>query len=698
MLNGVSIATSNLVTGNLTVYGSINAPLVVASNATLTWDGQVNGQITAQPGATLNWRGNRLYTPLYIPSNAVLNITGPDNPQVFNWLTNAGTMNWIGGNFQVGACGWGIYNLAGATFNIECDATLSWWCGSEFVNNAGLIRKLSTTGTTTWNPLMYNTGVVDVEQGALAFQDYATNSVTGVYQCESNAALYFNGGTIFSGTYNSEAGAAIVLGGGTFTTQPPYYLDGAGIYEMTAGTLTLDTNLISNLQLYGGTILTGTNFQGGSITNLTLSGLSTGNSNYVTGQLTVYGSINGPVTVASNATLTWDGQVNAQITAQPGATLNWRGNRLYTPLYIPGNAVLNITGPDNPQVFNWLTNAGTMNWTGGNFQVGACGWGIYNLAGATFNIECDATLSWWCGTEFVNNAGLIRKLSTTGTTYWNPLVYNTGMIDVESGQLNFNNTFSQTGGAWVLGLNGLGNNGQMNFSGAAPLPASLTVNVNNGYILGLSNSFTLANYSSFAGTIGVTNLPVVGASWSLNAGSGALVLADTNLQAPTSVVITTPTNNQHFVIPVNIPITAAVSDPYAAVSAVQFYQGTNLLGQATSSPYTFVWNAAPPGDYVLSALAIDAAGGEAASAPVSITVYYDHVQTTNYTWTGAVSSDWFTAGNWMPNGVPGVLDTVTLANNGTINLGAGGVSINSLTNVSGTIQGTGTLTVTNSTL
>ena len=107
--------------------------------------------------------------------------------------------------------------------------------------------------------------------------------------------------------------------------------------------------------------MTGTNFQGGSITNLTLSGLSTGNSNYVTGQLTVYGSINGPVTVASNATLTWDGQVNAQITAQPGATLNWRGNRLYTPLYIPGNAVLNITGPDNPQVFNWLTNAGTMN-------------------------------------------------------------------------------------------------------------------------------------------------------------------------------------------------------------------------------------------------------------------------------------------------------------------------------------------------
>ena len=100
--------------------------------------------------------------------------------------------------------------------------------------------------------------------------------------------------------------------------QPPYYLDAAGVYEMTGGTITLETNLIPNLQLYGGAILTGTNFQGRDISNLVLNGVSIATSNLVTGNLTVYGSINAPLVVASNATLTWDGQVNGQITAQPG--------------------------------------------------------------------------------------------------------------------------------------------------------------------------------------------------------------------------------------------------------------------------------------------------------------------------------------------------------------------------------------------
>jgi hypothetical protein len=36
----------------------------------------------------------------------------------------------------------------------------------------------------------------------------------------------------------------------------------------------------------------------------------------------------------------------------------------------------------------------------------------------------------------------------------------------------------------------------------------------------------------------------------------------------------------------------------------------------------------------------------------------------NYTWTGQVSTDWNTAGNWSPAGVPGALDGVTLDNSG----------------------------------
>ncbi|HZM01547.1 MAG TPA: Ig-like domain-containing protein [Candidatus Saccharimonadales bacterium] len=303
----------------------------------------------------------------------------------------------------------------------------------------------------------------------------------------------------------------------------------------------------------------------------------------------------------------------------------------------------------------------------------------------------------YCGTEAFYNAGLFRKWMTSGSTGFDIAMNNTGVVDVESGAMDFQNTFSQAGGTWELGLNGAGNNGQINFSGAASLAASLMVHLNNGYMLGLSNSFTLLNYPSYTGTFGATNLPPGGTSWKLNVGPSASTLVLTNLNAPQNVAITSPANNQPFTIPVNIPITATATDPYAPISSIQFYQGTNLLGQVLNSPYTFTWNSVQPGTYVLSALATDTAGAVATSAPVTITVYYNHAQTTNYTWTGASSTDWFTPGNWSPNGVPGVLDNATMANNGTINL-LNNVSINNFTLTSGTLAGTGILTPTNATV
>ena len=697
-LNGLATGNSNYVTGQLTVYGTINGPVTVASNATFTWSGNVNAQITAEPGSTLIWQGGNLGTPLYIPTNVVLNVDAIYNTaQIAATLTNAGTLNWTGGTFRI-CCNNQMYNQG--LFNIECDQSFQNYYNGEFVVNSGLIRKLATLGsttaaTTTWGVFLYNFGEVDVQQGALNIQNYATNSATGVYQCESNAAIYFNGGGIISGIYDAAAGGDIFLAGGTFTMLPPYFLNGAGSYQVTGATVTLLTNLIPNLQLVSGTILTGTGFQGGSVTNLTLNGLNLGNSNYVTGQLTVYGTINAPVTVASNATFTWYGTVNAQITAEPGATLVWQGGNLSTPLYIPTNAVLNVDAIySTAQPGASLTNAGTLNWTAGTFRI-CCNNQMYNQG--VFNIESDQTLQNYYNGEVFNNSGLLRKWMTTGGTTIQVIVDNTGTIEAESGQINFNNTFNQTGGTWGIGIDGAGQNGQINFSGAAPLPATFDVVLNNDYVLALSNSFTLLNYGSFTGVIGATNLPADGAAWNLTAGATALTLAVTNLRAPQNVTITSPANNQPFTLPVNIPITATATDPFAAISAIQFFAGTNLIGQATSSPYTFTWNSVPPGAYVLSALAVDAAGGMATSAPVSITVYYNHAQTTNYTWTGAVSSDWFTAGNWNPNNVPGVLDNVTLANGGTINLD-NNASINNFTLSSGTIGGTGTLKVTNSTV
>jgi len=67
-------------------------------------------------------------------------------------------------------------------------------------------------------------------------------------------------------------------------------------------------------------------------------------------------------------------------------------------------------------------------------------------------------------------------------------------------------------------------------------------------------------------------------------------------------------------------------------------------------------------------------------------------QAAAFTWTGAVSADWFDPGNWSPAGVPGANDVATV-NSGTVDIPTD-ATVAALTFGGGTIQGAGTLTVT----
>src|SRR5262245_20152017 len=70
-------------------------------------------------------------------------------------------------------------------------------------------------------------------------------------------------------------------------------------------------------------------------------------------------------------------------------------------------------------------------------------------------------------------------------------------------------------------------------------------------------------------------------------------------------------------------------------------------------------------------------------------------------WTNTAGGNWFVAANWSPNGVPGLLDTAQITNNGTyvVMIPTGAVSV-AVLNL-GAISGTQTLaneTVNNLTL
>ncbi|HEX6463955.1 MAG TPA: Ig-like domain-containing protein, partial [Vicinamibacterales bacterium] len=106
----------------------------------------------------------------------------------------------------------------------------------------------------------------------------------------------------------------------------------------------------------------------------------------------------------------------------------------------------------------------------------------------------------------------------------------------------------------------------------------------------------------------------------------SLTIAQSTVNQPPVVNITSPADGSTFTADATITITASASDPQNELTQVEFYNGTSLLGTATTAPYTFSWSSVPPGTYALSAIAYDAAGLTTQSAPVSVTVTTDQAQ------------------------------------------------------------------------
>jgi Bacterial Ig domain/Glucodextranase, domain B len=87
-----------------------------------------------------------------------------------------------------------------------------------------------------------------------------------------------------------------------------------------------------------------------------------------------------------------------------------------------------------------------------------------------------------------------------------------------------------------------------------------------------------------------------------------------------AVVLVEPAPGQIYQTPAQIRITANPSEAGGTITQVDFFGDGVLLGSSTSAPYSFVWNGAPAGSHVISALVHDAAALTAGSAPVTVTV------------------------------------------------------------------------------
>jgi len=426
---------------------------------------------------TLNWTTGPMQGALTVASNGVLNISGSAEKDLYCPLTNSGTVTWTGtGHLRVfyypGANLYGaVYNLAGGLFDIRNDTVLDDYERVEVFSNAGTLRKSAGSGTTSFYPQILNTGSVDVESGMLAFEN--SGIIDGQFYAAAGTTNLFNG---------------------SFTSGNAPLLNGPGAFQFNGGTLTLTKDVIPNLQMLGGTLLLGPGFQGGSITNLTLSGMTLAGTNVVTG------------------------------------TLNWTTAPMQGALTVASNGVLNISGSAEKDLYCPLTNWGTVTWTGtGHLRLfyypGANLYGaLYNLAGGLFDIQNDTLLDDYEKVEVFNNAGTLRKSAGSGTTTINPQFSNTGTVAALSGTLAFNGSFITSGGELLFGMSGPGSYGNISIAGSVVLGGTVGVVWLGGFVPASGNSFTLLSYGSYSGIFTNTDFPT-GAIWQTNYTSTSFILA-----------------------------------------------------------------------------------------------------------------------------------------------------------------------------
>jgi len=90
---------------------------------------------------------------------------------------------------------------------------------------------------------------------------------------------------------------------------------------------------------------------------------------------------------------------------------------------------------------------------------------------------------------------------------------------------------------------------------------------------------------------------------------------------PPAVAITSPAAGASFTAPATVSLAAVVSAaPGSAVTQVAYFDGTTLIGTATTSPYSVTWQNVGAGDHNITAVATDSTGATGASPPVGIHV------------------------------------------------------------------------------
>jgi mucin-19 len=558
---------------NLTLSGTtLSNSLPVTGTLVLNGNCTVYGTVTVPSGGQIELFGNTLFSQgyLWVQSGGLLNASS--YLEVSTALTNAGTINLTNNgmliyNNGVNTAG-GVVNQTNGTINLVGGAGITGESGDEYLINQGTINVTNAGGSSTIDvENLAMQGVVSnlAGSGALTIETFnGLGSLTGMYNAAAGTVIEFKAST----TFGTSAGAGLTLGG-------------SGVYEFNNGLLTLTNNTIPNLEYTGGTVVLGSNFQGGTVTNLTLSGTTLTNSLPVTGTLV----LNGNCTVYGTVTVPSGGQIELF------------GNTLFSQgyLWVQSGGLLNASS--YLEVSTALTNAGTINLTNNgmliyNNGVNTAG-GVVNQTNGTINLVGGASITGESGDEYLINQGTINVFSANGTSIINVDNFsNFGTLSAQHGTLQLEGTHLTLPSSETLsvGLNSATDFGSITFYESTNLnlaqAGTFLVTLNGGYVPAVGSSFKVLSANSsgtFSGAFTNFSSPD-GAIWKTNYTATSLILTNVG-----QITWATPTNITYGAALGSNQLNAATTPSVAGAFAYNPVAGTVLnsgAGQMLTTTFT----------------------------------------------------------------------------------------------------------------
>jgi len=142
---------------------------------------------------------------------------------------------------------------------------------------------------------------------------------------------------------------------------------------------------------------------------------------------------------------------------------------------------------------------------------------------------------------------------------------------------------------------------------------------NANIVFGGSGGNRTVTVTPASGLSGTATITVTVTDANGDSASDTFVLTVTNPLPPT-VALTSPLSGASYTAPATINLAASVTANGHTITKVQFYNGTTLVAEDTTSPYSFAWGNVAADSYSVTARVVYDSGSTLDSAPANVAV------------------------------------------------------------------------------